>query len=86
MIYDACPPVTDKDVYSGEIDDKDLLDNWNTYNNEYLILRYERDAFKEDRIREEVIAARNNQLKDYLKIHCYQIRKDTEAIDVLFHY
>lgn len=67
MIYDACPPVTDKDVYSGEIDDKDLLDNWNTYNNEYLILRYERDAFKEDRIREEVIAARNNQLKDYLK-------------------
>ena len=26
MIYDACPPVTDKDVYSGEIDDKDLLD------------------------------------------------------------
>lgn len=74
-IYDACSPDSASDIYSGEIDEEDLLNNWNTYNNEYLILKYKRDMFNKFTIKENVIRNRNVQIKEYLKTHLFSVNK-----------
>lgn len=66
-ICDACSPTYGEAGYEGNINEKELIDNWELMDCEYIILKYEKKIFESDKLKKKIVRKRKQQIKSYLK-------------------
>lgn len=67
-ISDGCPPVMTDDVYEGWIQEKELLENWESMGGKYIILDFDNNRLSDIQcIRQEAGRAFQKQLNTYIK-------------------